>query len=87
MRKITTPAMPATQITEAQITIMRQDAAFDRFIALPHKKLMVLEEIAKPLETRASRRQSPEKCGHYVRNPAKPDGFAITSLEFRNPQP
>jgi len=40
------------------------------------------EVIAKPLGTPASRRQSPEKCGHYVRNPAKPEGFAITCYNY-----
>ena len=45
-------------------------------------KKSAIEVIAKPLGTPAFRRQSPEKCGHYVRNPAKPEGFAITSIIF-----
>jgi len=35
------------------------------------------------LGTLASRRQGPEKYGHYVRNPVKPEGFAITSNYYK----
>jgi hypothetical protein len=35
------------------------------------------EVIAKPLGAQAFCLQIPEKCGHYARDPAKPEGFAL----------
>jgi len=45
-------------------------------------KNKVLEEIAKPLGTRASRPHLIEKCGRDARVPSKTGGFAISSLLF-----